>query len=168
MAEAINGVNRIILMRPEAMRGDIDAGRLAFQTEHEVTRSRDSDSMATKDGNIVSTSDISVEMSVTSILAQTDPMRNKLLEAFEANELMEFWDIDKTAPELSGENAGKFPATYYQGYVTEWGENAPADAHVELSLTIAINGSGVRGYATLSEEQSTVVQYPFRNTTAGN
>lgn len=166
MAEAVKGIDRIILMRPLSMQKTEEAGRLAFQTEHEKSSSRNSNSTATKDGVIASLGEETVEYSLTSIMARDDETRKKIEEAYHDGALMEFWDIDKGAEAVAGEDTGKFAATYYQGYITEWGESAGTEDNVEISLSAAINGSGVKGYATLSNEQAEVVQYAFADTTA--
>lgn len=166
MAVALKGVNRIILMRPYSLRTQEAAGRLAFQTEHEKSSSRDSNSTVTKDGNIQSLSEEVVEYSLTSIMAREDEVRDKLEEAYHNGELVEFWDIDKTEPEPAGSTyADKYPATYYQGYLNEWSETAAAEDNVEISISASMNGSGVKGYATLTDEQAKVVQYEFADTT---
>jgi len=168
MAEAVKGINRIILMRPYSLRNTEAAGRMAFQTEHEKSSSRDSSSTVTKDGNIQSLSEEVVEYSLTTLMAREDAVREKLEEAYHSGELIEFWDIDKTAAETAdGDDKGKFPARYYQGYLTEWSESAAAEDNVEISLSAAMNGAGVKGYATLTEDQATVVQYAFADTTQG-
>jgi TP901-1 family phage major tail protein len=163
MAEPIRGANRIMLMRPYSMRSDVAAGRMAFQTNHEKSSTRDSESTITKDGNIQSLSEVVIEYSLTTLMARVDPVREKLEEAFLNGELVEFWDIDKTEPTTPSGN--QFPARYFQGYITEWNETAGAEDSVEISLSAAINGSGVRGNATLTVEQGEAITYPFADTT---
>ena len=153
----VRGVNRIMLMRPFSLRHEVTAGRMAFQTSHEKTITRDAESTITKDGNVHSLSEVVVEYSLTTLMATNDVVRVKLYDGFLNGELIELWDIDKTEEASDG----RFPATYYQGYITEWSETAGAEDSVEISLSIAVNGSGVRGNATLTEDQATVVQYEF-------
>lgn len=163
MTEPIRGANRIMLMRPYSLRGQVAAGRLAFQTSHEKSSTRDSESTITKDGNIQSLSEVVVEYSLSTLMARDDEVREKLEEAFLDGELIEFWDIDKTEPTTPG--GTQFPARYFQGYITEWSETAGAEDSVEISLSAAINGSGVRGNATLTVEQSQAITYSFADTT---
>ena len=164
MAEAIRGINRILLMRPHSLRGTETAGRMAFQTSHEKSSSRDANSTITKDGNINSLSEVVVEYSLSTIMARGDEVRAKLEEAYLKGELVEFWDIDRTEAGAGG----RFPATYYQGYITEWSESAGAEDSVEISISTAINGAGVVGQATLSDDQANVVQYDFSDTIVAN
>lgn len=161
MAEAVKGINQILLFRVLSDAATKTGTKLAFQTEHEVTESKDSDSVATKDGSISIPGALETEISCTSILAKEDVMIKSLRDAMRANKLVEIWDIDKTAEGV----AGKFPATYYQGYVTEYSKTPGAEDLVEVSLSFAINGEGQDGEATLTDEQAEVVQYVFKDTT---
>jgi TP901-1 family phage major tail protein len=160
----VRGADRIMMMRPYSLRTLQGAGRLAFQTNHEKSSTREASATITKDGNVNSVSEVVVEFSLTSVLGRNDAVRKELEEAFLASgdgNLVEFWDID------SGEaTVGKdqFQATYYQGYITDWSEAAGAEDSVELSMTVAINGTGVRGIVTLDPTQLEVVQYEFANT----
>ena len=97
MTEAVLGINQILLYRILSEAGTLAASKLAFQTEHEVTESKDMDSVATKDGNIGVPGQLETEISCTSILAVGDTMVKKLRDAMRENELVEVWDIDKTA-----------------------------------------------------------------------
>ena len=160
------GANRIMLLRPFSMRSEVEAGRMAFQVSHEKTMSREAESTITKDGNINSLSELEVEYSLETLLAHNDIVREKIQEAFLNGELIELWDIDKTEPTAVGGN--QFPAIYLQGYITEWNESAGAEDSVEISMSIAINGSGVRGHATLTDDQASAVQYVFADTTVAN
>ena len=160
------GANRILLMRPFAQRTEVGAGRLFFQMDHEKSMSRDAEATVTKDGNINSLSELEVEYSMTTLFAHNDPVREKMYEAFLDGELIELWDIDKTEPTAVGGN--QFPATYFQGYLTEWNESAGAEDSIEISLSMAINGSGARGFATLTDDQAEAVQYVFADTTVAN
>ena len=162
MSKPIRGANRIMLVRPFSLRTNQEAGRLMFQTNHELSRTRDSESTITKDGNIQSLSEVVVELSLTTLMAHGDEVREELEKAFLDGGLIEFWDINKTEP-VVGDN--QFPATYYQGYITEWSESAGAEDSVEISISAAINGSGAQGNATLTVEQIEAVTYQFADTT---
>lgn len=164
MAKAIRGINRIVLMRTLSANATDNAGRLTFQTEHEKASSRESTATATKDGNVVSLSEETVSFSLSTILAQDDETRDKLETAYHNGELIEIWDINKSEKIAAGEGAGKFPATYYQGYVTEWTESAPVDGDVTLSISVAVNGAGAKGFTELSAEQEAVAQYEYTDT----
>lgn len=160
--ETAKGIDRILLFRLLSQQGEKNASKLAFQTEHEVDSSMDIDSYPTKDGVRQSASQVEVTISATSILAKDDTLVDDLHEAHLNAEIVEIWDIDRSAEVTDG----KFKATYYQGYITNYNETPNAEDDIELSMEFAINGTGVKGEATLSEEQAKVVQYVFEDTTA--
>ena len=62
-------------------------------------------------------------------------------------------------------STGKYAATYYQGYITEYSASQGAEDLVEVSLSYAMEGEGQDGYATLTDEQAQAVQYAFVDTT---
>lgn len=160
-AEAVKGKNQILLFRLLSEQGTASATKLAFQTEHENTKTKDSEAVQTKDGAIRTTSGTEVEMSATSILSVDDELVTKLEDALDNDQLIEIWEVDITKKTTGG----KYPATYFQAYVTSFGKTPNAEDSVELSLEFGVNGSGVKGEATLTAEQEAVVQYEFTDTT---
>ena len=161
MVETVKGIDRILLFRPLSKQETDAASKLAFQTEHEISKSRDVDSVATKDGYRQSLGDLETEISVTSILAKDDPFADEMEEAFDEGEIIEIWDIDRSAEGTEG----KFKATYYQAYATDFSQSPNAEDDVEMSIDFSVNGKGQKGEATLTEEQADVVQYAFADTT---
>lgn len=162
MAEAVKGIDVILLFRLLKDAKNEAAGKLAFQTEHENTKSKDSDSVATKDGPIRTPGALEFDFSATSIMAKDDDMLPKLESALDNDELIEIWEINKAEKQSEGEN--KYKAKYYQGYVTSFGKSPNAEDSVEVSLEFGINGKGADGYATLTDDQAEVVQYAFKDT----
>ena len=161
MAEAVQGIDVILLFRLLEDRAKEGATKLAFQTEHELTESRDSDSLATKDGAIVTPQALETSLDCTSILAKDDKLVGKLREAQRRGKTVEIWEIDRSAKATA---PGKYKATYYQGKVTEWSKNPTSEDALEISITFAIEGEGQDGEATLSAGQHEVVQYAFEDT----
>ncbi|HER5545760.1 TPA: phage major tail protein, TP901-1 family [Streptococcus pyogenes] len=184
--EAKQGIHSILLFRllKEASSGA--ATKLAFQTEHEVGKSRDVDGQKTKDGIIQSVGALEYDFKATSILAKGDELAAKLEKAMEDGELVEIWDIDSeeaiknnNAAEngiakvwgiesgTSGEN-DKYLATYYQGYISSFSAKKNAEENIEIEMEFAINGVGKKGLATLTKQQKAAVQYAFKDTTKSN
>lgn len=169
MATAIKGINVFLLFRKLAEAESTEAKRLAFQTEHSRTIEADSSNTVTKDGNVNVPGVATVEMDVTSILAQGDTLQEELEKAIIDGSLYEIWEITKTENEDGGGLAkaaatNKYPATYYQGYIKSTESTFGAEDLTELSIGLAINGTGAKGTATVTEEQSQVIQYAFRDT----
>lgn len=159
--EAIKGADQILLFR---LKGETNpATKLAFQTEHSIEASVDGgDSTATKDGSLSSPGTPVEEWPFTSIAARGDETREMLWKAFREQKVVEVWQIDKGAEEQEG----KYPARYAQGLIQDLSETANVEDLMELSGTIKINGVPKEGKATLTEDQKTVVQYLFVDTTA--
>lgn len=168
MAEAVYGKDLILLFRILVKTAIPSATRLAFQTEHEVSETRDSDSLQTKDGVIVTPQALETEITCTSILAKNDQMVTAIRDAQRKGLTVEIWEIDLSQPSTgnTGGPTDKYAATYYQGKVTEWTKNPTAEDALEISLTFAINGEGQDGEATVDATQLKAAQYVFTDTVA--
>ena len=162
--EALMGKNTVLLFRLLKEQGTQSAVKLAFQTEHELTESRDTDTTATKDGNIVTPSVLETSLDCTSILAKGDETADKLRQALRDYEKVEIWEVDLST-KGTGANASKYKAMYFQGYVSEWAKSPNAEDSIELSLTFTIEGVGQSGFVTLTPEQENVVKYVFKDVT---
>lgn len=162
--EALMGKNTVLLFRLLKEQGTQSAVKLAFQTEHELTESRDTDTTATKDGNIVTPSALETSLDCTSILAKDDETADKLRQALRDYEKIEIWEVDLSTKGTDAD-AEKYKAMYYQGYVSEWSKSPNAEDSIELSLTFTIEGAGQSGYVTLTPEQENVVKYVFKDVT---
>ena len=161
MAEAVQGKKLVYLYRVLKDAATDGAVALAFTTENERTKSKDSDSTVTKDGAIRTPGAAEVEITATSILSVGDTLVEKLEEALDNDELIEIWEANLAE---AADTDGKFKGRYYQGYLTECALSSSAEDHVEVSLTFAINGSGAKGDVTVSAEQQAVAEYVFKDT----
>jgi TP901-1 family phage major tail protein len=161
--EAISGKKIIYLYRILEKAKEAVGTVLAFTTENERTKSKDADSTATKDGNIRTPGASEVEITATSLLTKGDTFIDDLEEALDKDKLIEIWEVNLEEPGTTP-NEGKYKATYFQGYLTEVDISSNAEDMVEVSLTFGINGSGVKGYATVSKEQEAIASYVFKDT----
>ncbi|HEP1433040.1 TPA: phage major tail protein, TP901-1 family [Streptococcus pyogenes] len=182
--EAKQGIHSILLFRLLKEAEKQEATKLAFQTEHEVGKSRDVDGQKTKDGIIQSVGALEYDFKATSILAKGDELAAKLEKAMEDGELVEIWDIDsEEASKKNDENGiakvwgvekptngenNKYLATYYQGYISSFSAKKNAEENIEIEMEFAINGVGKKGFATLTDAQKAAVQYKFKDTTKSN
>jgi TP901-1 family phage major tail protein len=158
---AVQGIDIILLFRILKDAEANPATKLAFQTEHELTESADTESTATKDGPINSNGTSTTSISCTSILARNDETVKKLRQARRDGDIIEIWEVDVKDKDQSG----KYGATYFRGKVTEFSKKPAAEGLTEVSLTFAVDGEGQEGRATLTAEQEEVVQYEFQDTT---
>ncbi|MBL1225367.1 phage major tail protein, TP901-1 family [Enterococcus sp. BWR-S5] len=161
--EALQGIDVILLYRLLSKATEEAAWKMAFQTEHENGRSRDTDEVTTKDGNVQNLKPVAYDFSATSIVARGDSHVDEMEDALLDGEVIEIWEINRSE-KGTGENAEKYKATYFQAYVSEFTPTAAAEGQVELSLSFAVNGVGQKGFATLTDEQAEVVQYTFKDT----
>ena len=162
-AEAISGSKLVYLYRIKSKAASDDAVALAFTKENERSKSKDSDSVVTKDGSIRIPGAAEVEISATSLLAKGDSLVYDLEDAMDNDEIIEIWEANLEEP--AGNGANKFKGMYFQGYLTEITHSSSAEDHVEVELTFAVNGEGKRGDVTVSVEQQAVAEYVFADTT---
>ena len=161
-AEAVSGKKMVYLYRIKSKAATEDGVALAFTTENERTKSKDSDSVITKDGAIHVPGAVEQEITATSLLAKGSTFVDDLEDAMDNDELIEIWEANLDEPEDEGEN--KFKGMYFQGYLTEVARASNAEDHVEISLSFAINGSGKRGPVTVSKAQQEIAAYVFTDT----
>ena len=159
--EAVQGIDIVLLFRILKEATEHPATKLAFQTEHELTESSDSDSTATKDGPVNGNGTSETSLSCTSIYARNDEMVKKLRQARRDGDIIEVWEVDVKDKDIEG----KYGATYFRGKVSEFSKKPAAEGLTEVSLTFKIDGEGQDGRATLTAEQEEVIQYKFEDTT---
>lgn len=160
-AEAVQGKDIIYLFRLLSEAATNGATVMAFTTENERTKSKDADSVATKDGSIRVPGATEIEISATALLAVGDDLAEKLEDAMDNDELIEIWEVNLAE---KAETEGKFKGRYYQGYLTEFSLSSSAEDHAEYSTTFAVNGSGAKGDVTVTAEQQEIAAYVFADT----
>ena len=158
--EAVQGKKIIYLYRLLKDAKATDAKTIAFSTDNENSLSRDAEITQTKSGPIRTPGAVETEITLTSVLAKGDDMVDKLKQALINGEVVELWEVNMDE-EGSTENAGKFKATYYQGYITELSVSSSAEDATEISMTYGPNGTGVAGYASVTKEQQDIASYVF-------
>lgn len=163
MAKAIQGKKIVYLYRILENASTADGAVLAFTTENGRTKSKDADSTATKDGSIRTPGVAEVEITATSLLAKGSTLIDELEAALDEDKLIEVWEVNLEEPG-TGDNASKFKAKYFQGYLTEFEITSSAEDYTEVSLTFGINGNGADGYATVTEQQQEIANYVFTDT----
>ena len=157
--EALQGKNQILLWRLLKDATKTAGAKLAFQTEHSVSKSRGTDTTITKDGPIVTGGGFEEEVPFSCIMAKDDPVVDLLNTAILENEILEMWEVNITDEGA----AGKYPGKYRQGLLSELNETKNAEDLVELDGTFVTNGTAKEGEVTLTAEQAAVVQYAFRD-----
>lgn len=162
-ADAVQGKRIVYLFRPISKAGTTDAAAMAFVSENERSKSKDSDTVVTKDGAIRVPGAAEIEITATALVAKGDTMIEDLEAAMDNDELIEIWEANLDEPAEGGQN--KFKGTYYQAYLTELTLSSSAEDHAEYETTFAVNGNGAKGNVTVSAEQQAVADYVFTDTT---
>ena len=161
---AIQGKRIIYLYRILKDAATDGAKAIAFTTENGRTKSRDADTTETKDGPIRTPGALESEVTATALFAtENDEMIDKLEKAIDNSDKVELWEVNLDKPGET-ENAGKFAAKYFRGYITEFELTSSAEDHAEASLTFGLEGTGEDGYATVSGEQQELASYVFADT----
>lgn len=162
--DAKKGIDVILLYRFLKNTKTEEAWKMAFQEEHKIGLSRKTNATPTKDGNIQTLSAVEYDFSAKSIIAKGDTHVDDIKNGLINGDIIEIWEIDK-AEVGTLTNANKYKATYYQGYVTSYTTTDNSEDSLELELEFGINGIGQPGYTALTADQSTTVQYVFKDTT---
>lgn len=143
-----------------------DAKAIAFTSENSRSKSGDSDTVVTKDGVIRVPKDVETEISTTAIFAsENDEIITKLENAIDNGEKVEIWEVNLDKPGTETEDEGKYAAKYFHGYVTSFELTSNSEDHAEASMDFAVEGKGVDGYATVSDDQKAVADLVFKDTT---
>lgn len=134
--------------------------RLAFQTEHSLSKERETIEEATKDGIIKETGDnLSASIDLTAYVAKGDATYELLEDSFDDNKPLQCWEVDIT--EESAE--GKYDAIYMQGQLENFEVTNDSEGFAELSTTFQVNLKPQRGQVSLTEDQFNAVQYAFKD-----
>ena len=159
----LEGKNKILLFRKLSEQNK-EAAKLAFQTSHTFSYSRELETIVTKDGRIVRPGELESEVSIEALQSKSDPLAAMLKEAVIKGEKLELWEV--TVDEELKDVDGKYPAVYAQGYLGEWEDEAGAEDDATISTTFTVELEPQFGFATLTEEQEEAIQYAFQDTTA--
>lgn len=159
-AQAVQGKKIVYLFRVYGSASAASA--MAFTTENERSKSKDSETVATKDGGIVIPGAVEQEISATAILKKGDTLVNALEDALDNGTLIEIWEANLDDP--AGSKTDQFNGRYFQGYLTEFTLSSSAEDHAEYECTFAINGTGAKGSVTVSVTQQAVAGYTFTDT----
>lgn len=160
----IKGKRIIYLYRIEKDASTDDAMAIAFTTENSRTKSKDSETVITKDGAMRVPGEVENEITTTALFAsENDEMIDKIEKAMDNDELMEVWEVNLDKPGTE-ENVGKYKAKYFQGHATEFELTSSGEEHAEASITFGLNGKGADGYATVTDEQKEIAEYVFKGT----
>lgn len=154
--QANYGGKIIIASRKLSAQGTTAGIKFSYETTHDYQKSRDNNSTATKSGTLNAPGSLETTLKVDMVANNSATL--KLQEdAMDSGEVMEYWRIFTG---IQGADSTKVKATYMQGTVTSYEENADADNFATASIEIAVNGVPVDGEVTFDSSQ-TDAQYAF-------
>lgn len=160
-AEPVRGKKIVYPIRVKENAATENATVLAFVTENERTKSKDSDTTETKDGPIRTPGALEQEVSFTTLLPKGDERIDGLEDALDNDKLVQVWEVNLEEPV---QTANKYKGRYMEGYITELNHTSSAEDNVEISITVAINGPGVSGEVTITSDQYEEAMYAFQDT----
>jgi TP901-1 family phage major tail protein len=161
---AVSGKKLVYLYRILDNAATADGATIAFTTENTRTKSVESESTETKDGPIITPGATEGEISCTSLLAKDDTLIDALEDAMDNHKIIEVWEANLEQPVTGGTATNKFKGRYFQTTLTEMEKTSSAEDYVEVSLTFAINGTGVKGDVTVTADQQAAAAYVFADT----
>jgi len=165
LAKVKTGKKQILLFRALKDEAIAAARKLVYQTEHSVDKTKESETLQTKDGAVNLDGSHTEEISFSSNWAVEDAASTMemLEDAFDNDEVVEMWEVDLDS---EGTTEGTYNARYRQGMINDFSYSAGAEDAVEVEMTYVTNAKAQKGEVTLSTEQEAAVQYAFRDTDA--
>lgn len=164
--KVMQGKNKFLLFRRLADKEKENAIKLVYQTSHTFSFTSDNTTIVTKDGNVIIPAEVATEVPIEAIQSVGDPTADMLMEAVLNQEMLEMWEV--TYDESLKNEDGKYPAIYTRGYLNSWELPNPAEGESTISTTFNVEKKPQWGYATITAEVETAVQYAFHDTLAGS
>lgn len=150
------GIENILLFRIEGEEGS--AWKLAYQTEHELTETRDFETTETKDGAESSAGAYEGSFSASSLMAQDDEYVSELKEIVRERNprKVHVWDIETDGVDQEG--VSTIPGDYALCNLTDFTKSSPVDGNVELSLDFTITGRPYSGEVDVTPELLAIIR----------
>lgn len=147
MDKAILGLKQVLYVGLVEERGTVNGKRLGLQITHSLKEEQKSDTVATKDGNIVAPSPSTYTVEMEFLESKSELVR-MLHYAEENNKEIDVWEVD-----LSEKNAnGKYDSKQASGFISGWEKTAGVDANVSVKTTFTANGKFERGEESIDAE----------------
>ena len=155
--QALQGMNALMYIRL-LKNADKEEGQLVpMQTSLTFDPQRKSDSIATKSGNVATTSSIETKLKAE-FIDNISKVSDDLYESLIKNERVEVWKINRDRVN----DKGQYFAWYMRGYVTEDSNDNDADDNSTREVDFTIDGTPKRGWLTLPDSAQEELDYVFR------
>lgn len=162
MSKIKSGKKQILLFRALKDAETAEARKLVYQLEHSVDKTKESETVQTKDGAVNLSGSHTEEITFSSNWAVEDAedTLGMLEDTFDNDEVLEMWEVDLDSPETA---PGTYNGKYRQGMLNDFSYSAGAEDAVEVEMTFVTDYKAQKGVITLSEAQEAAVQYAFRD-----
>lgn len=160
---ALQGKDVIWKYRLASKASEEDAFALAYTTENGYSKSKDSDSTATKDGAVVTPGALETTANITTLYKIGDKRIDEMESAMDEGARLEIWRINTKEFGADSPNDKKCKAKYFEGYLTSFEETDTAEDNVEYSMELALEGVGADGFVTFDPEAE-LESYKFKDT----
>lgn len=155
--QALQGIDTLLYARLLENASKEDGHLLPFQTSLSFDPQRDSDSTATKSGNVATTSSLETDLEVE-FVDNISKIADDLYTSLFKNKKIECWIVKRKRIN----DKGQFFAWYMRGTVTEDSNDNDPDDNATRDVTFTIDGTPKRGWLTLPESAQEEIDYVFR------
>lgn len=161
MVKVLKGEKALLLARRHADAATKEMQLVPYQTGLTFDPSRDSDSTATKNGSVNTTSSVETDLEVN-FLNNTSAIADELLQAlFDGTQM----DMEIVRTDRQNDD-GKYAAWYMQGHVSEDSNDNDADDNSTRDVSFAVDGTPRPGWTAFTPTQQAEVDYLFKGTAA--
>lgn len=155
--QVLQGIDTLLYARLLENANKEDGHLLPFQTSLSFDPQRDSDSTATKSGNVATTSSLETDLEVE-FVDNISKIADDLYTSLFKNKKIECWIVKRKR--INGK--GQFFAWYMRGTVTEDSNDNDPDDNATRDVTFTIDGTPKRGWLTLPDAAQEEIDYVFR------
>lgn len=155
--QVLQGIDTLLYARLLENADKEDGQLIPFQTSLSFDPQRDSDSTATKSGNVATTSSLETDLEVE-FVDNISKISDDLYTSLFKNKKVECWIVKRKR--INGK--GQFFAWYMRGTVTEDSNDNDPDDNATRDVTFTIDGTPKRGWLTLPDAAQEEIDYVFR------
>lgn len=153
----LKGKDIVVFVRKLSEAKQKDGYLIPYQTDGDFDQSKDSDSTATKSGNVATIGAPQTDFSIK-VLDSEDPVLDLLEDSYYNDTVLEFWRV-KLGKKNEG---GKYFAHYMQGTISEDSQSASSDDNGEREFTVSVNGTPKRGYTEIPAGTQAQLDYLYK------
>lgn len=155
--QVLQGIDTLLYARL-LENADKESGQLIpYQTSLSFDPQRDSDSTATKSGNVATTSSLETDLEAE-FIDNISKISDDLYTSLFKNKKVELWIVKRKRIN----DKGQYFAWYMRGTVTEDSNDNDPDDNSTRDVTFTIDGTPKRGWLTLPEDAQEEIDYVFR------